>query len=275
MKVYLVQLTLYINGKPFEINYMESSNEYHPEVFVEMDGDDDADYGKIKTGIPKWANFIGSSLKSRQFKFKKRIKKVVNDRKTNFYPEAHARDTHSIVEILLIYIQLRPKENKDKFLKPSCGGTATRVGIRHLVVPHTGAKLHRRRSSSSIASAARRNTAEHSGSSPRSAKSNSSSSLIDKSTSLLLPSLSSTMLSSMVDDMDSDSENHLNSNVLTRDSSPRSKTVGLFSSSEFDTVVAEIAVVSTSAAVAAAVSWPLRLWWLFLDAGGRWLWSDE
>lgn len=33
MKVYLVQLTLYINGKPFEINYMESSNEYHPEVF--------------------------------------------------------------------------------------------------------------------------------------------------------------------------------------------------------------------------------------------------
>lgn len=75
-------------------------------------------------GIPKWANFIGSSLKSRQFKFKKRIKKVVNDRKTNFYPEAHARDTHSIVEILLIYIQLRPKENKDKFLKPSCGGAA-------------------------------------------------------------------------------------------------------------------------------------------------------
>lgn len=85
------------------------------------------------------------------------------------------------------------------------------------------------------------------------------------------------MLSSIVDDMDSDSENHaLNPKVLTRDSSPRSKIVGLFSSSEFDMVVVEIVVVSMSTAMTVAVSWlGLRLWWLFLDVGGGWLWSDE
>lgn len=43
------------------------------------------------------------------------------------YLEAHATDTHSIVEILLlIYIQLRPKENKTNF-ETSCGGRRRHV----------------------------------------------------------------------------------------------------------------------------------------------------
>lgn len=102
----------------------------------------------------------------------------------------------------------------------------TRVERSQPKVPHQDVKLKLcRRRSSSLSIIPRPKTLEHSGNSPRSAKSESSSSLIVVKVDDMSISVTSTSvkigLSSMVVEVHSKSENHPNSLQLIRDDSPR------------------------------------------------------
>lgn len=148
----------------------------------------------------------------------------------------------------------------------------------HEVVPHHGGAVYLRRSSSPPQNIPRRKTTEHSGNSPRSANKDSSSSRIGKnivmSVSPTLLSSANTVLSSIVDDVDSMSANQLNSSVVINDSSPKSANFPSNSRSGSSETVGFSGGEGGGGGVIAAAGEEVA-WWLFLEAGQVWLCSQE